>query len=110
MEDMYCCEKGVSETLVSSGVEPGGTRNSHDSPCVLRVSEAALVSKVLSPIIHHIHATQCATMTKANILLDDAKVAYSGQLIQLVQKAEEADADGYLADAHCQHLCAARRA
>ena len=26
MEDMYCCEKGVVEVFVSSGVDPSGTR------------------------------------------------------------------------------------
>jgi hypothetical protein len=31
-EDMYCCEKGVTVRLVSSLVDPSGTRSSHDLP------------------------------------------------------------------------------
>ena len=32
MADMYCCAKGVTLWLVLSGVEPGGTRCSHERP------------------------------------------------------------------------------
>merc|ERR1719163_2710620 len=65
---MYCCVNGVTETFLSREVEPAGTRSSHDLPsnasALLADSESSIDE---TPIIHQMHATQCATIIKPNI-------------------------------------------